>query len=283
MEHSSRLISFCLVLLVLLYGCATAGASCDREHVNHTLHILYKEKNFRKAKAHIEACAAKGDAASQLALAIVCLDDDKNNTVYDHEKGIALAESAALQGYAPAQRKYAVILSTVTSTKDVKRMLEYDLRSLDWHYKAALQGHPDSLFMIGNTFDDKSFDKVSAYMWYWLALRRSKPQLHYHGFIVSALAYLKATQLTPAQIREAVKLAERWEKQHPGAAKSWPSDSYVENLKGKSRALIPPPQPGPVTERFCDKFGPVIHICPQYQYENDKKVDAFRKTFYGVE
>ncbi len=136
---------------------------------------------------------------------------------------------------------------------------------------------------IADTFEDHSLDPVSAYMWYLLAFRRSKPEFRDHEFIVSALDQFKTRSLKPAEIDEAVRLADRWEEQHPRAAKSWPTDDYVENLNGASKALIPPPQPGPVTERFCDKFGAVITVCPQWNYKNDDKVAVFRKKFYGVE
>jgi hypothetical protein len=281
MEPPTSLKSVCLILLLgLLCACSTAGATCGVEYVDQTMEILYKEKDPAKAKAHIEACAAQGDAASQIALAIVYLDDGEKNTIYDHQKGMALLEAAALQGYAPAQNEYAIILDNI-KTKDSRTRELYRLRSLDWSYKAALQGHPDALYQIADTFEDHSLDQVSAYMWYLLALRRSKPEFRYHEFIVSALNQLKTRSLKPAEIEEAVRLADRWEKQHPRAAKSWPTDDYVENLNGASKALIPPPQPGPVKERFCDKFGAVITVCPQWNYKNDDKVAAFRKKFYG--
>jgi hypothetical protein len=218
----------------------------------------------------------------QIALAIVYLDDSDNNTIYDHQKGMALLEAAALQGYAPAQYKYAQVLDNIR-TKESRTREIYRLRALDWSYKAALQGHPFALLHIANTFEDKSLDLVSAYMWYLLAFRRSKPEFSYHGFIVSALDYIKSQHLTPAGIDEAVRLADRWEKQHPQAAKSWPTDDYVENLNGASKALIPSPQPGPAKERFCDKFGEVITICPQWNYKNGDRISEFRKKFYSAE
>jgi hypothetical protein len=281
MVQSTSLKNICLILLCMLCVCRTAGADCDVEHVDHTMYILDKEKNFVKAKEHIEECAAQGDAASQIALAIVYIDYRPNNTIHDLQKGMALLEAAALQGYAPAQYKYAQVLDNIR-TKDAQTKELYRLRSLDWSYKAALQGHPFALLQIANTFEDKSMDLVSAYMWYLLAFRRSRPEFSYHGFIVTALDQLKSRHLTPAEIDEAVRLADRWEKQHPQAAKSWPSDDYVENLNGASKALIPPPQPGPVKERFCDKFGAVITVCPQHNFENDDKVAEFRKKFYSV-
>jgi hypothetical protein len=282
MEPSTSLKTVCLILLLgLLCACSTAGAACGVEYVDQTMEILYKEKDPAKAKAHIEACAAQEDAASQIALAIVYLDDGEKNTIHDHQKGMALLEAAALQGYAPAQYKYAQVLDNVR-TKDSRTRELYRLRALDWSYKAALQGHPFALLHIADTFEDHSLDLVSAYMWYLLALRRSKPEFSYHEFIVSALDQLKARSLNPAEVEEAVRLADRWEKQHPRAAKSWPAEGYAENLNGPSKALIPPPQPGPVKERFCDKFGAVITVCPQWNYKNDDKVSEYRKKFFGV-
>jgi hypothetical protein len=281
MEQSTSLKYICLILLCMPWVCRPAGADCDLEHVDHTMYILYKEKNFVKAKEHIEECAAQGDAASQIALAIVYIDYRPNNTIHDLQKGMALLKAAALQGYAPAQYKYAQVLDNIR-TKNAQTRELYRLRSLDWSYKAALQGHPFALLQIANTFEDKSLDLVSAYMWYLLAFRRSRPDFSYHEFIVIALDQLKSRHLKPAEIDEAVRLADRWEKQHPRAAKSWPSDDYVENLNGASKALIPPPQPGPVKERFCDKFGAVITVCPQHNFENDDKVAEFRKKFYSV-
>ena len=279
MEQSTRLTCVFLIMLSVLCACRTAGATCGVKHVKKTMYFLYKEKNFVKAKAHIEACAAQGDAASQIALAIVYLDDSADNPIHDHQKGMALLEAAALQGYAPAQNEYAIILYDLRPDDFRTRDL-YEQHALDWSYKAALQGHPYALFHIANTFEDRSLDLVSAYMWYLLAFRRSKPEFSYHEFIVSALEKLKSQDLTPAKVDEAVRLADHWEKQHPQAAKSWPAEGYMETLNGASKALIPPPQPGPVTQKFCDKFGEVITICPQWNYESKDKLPEFRKKFY---
>lgn len=135
---------------------------------------------------------------------------------------------------------------------------------------------------LSDTFEDHTLDLVSAYRWYLQAFRRFKPEFSYHEFIVSALDQLKSRALLPAEVDEAVRLADRWKKQHPRAAKSWPAEGYMEYLNGASKALIPPPQPGPIQERFCDKFGAVIAVCPQWNNKNDDKVADFRKEFYGV-
>ncbi|OMH25822.1 SEL1-like repeat protein [Motiliproteus sp. MSK22-1] len=239
--------------------------NCTGELVNGTLRTLYKKIPYQayQAREMIQPCADAGDAAAQLALAAVYYEGP-NNPLSDEKESLVWAEKAGLQGNAVAQHKYASYLDNSGSFRFKERQPVLQ-KAFSWYYKAALQGHPKALFQIGKAFRKYSFDSVSAYMWHVLALRRVKENFSYSGFASNAVDYLESSgRVSKEDIAEALRLADAWEARYPKAAKSWPTDDWVEGLKGPSAQLIPPPFTYDSEPDFCSTFGSLLFICPQH-------------------
>ncbi|OMH30313.1 tetratricopeptide repeat protein [Motiliproteus sp. MSK22-1] len=239
--------------------------NCTGKLVNETLKTLYKERPYQayQAREMIQPCADAGDAASQLALSLVYYKTD-DNPLSDEEESLIWAKKAGLQGNAIAQFEYAVALDLSGSFRFKERQPVLR-KAFSWYYKAALQGHPEALFQIGKAFRKYSFDSVSAYMWHVLALRRVKDNFSYSGFASNAVDHLESSgRVSKEGIAEALRLADAWEARYPRAAKSWPTESWVEGLKGPSAQLIPPPFTYDSEPDFCSRFGSLLFICPQH-------------------
>ena len=77
---------------------------------------------------------------------------------------------------------------------------------MKWYRKAAEQGHAEAQYRLGAMYREGvgvQQDYVHAHKWYHLAARLGSEQAAKSRGII-------ATQMTPAQIAEAQKLAREW-------------------------------------------------------------------------
>jgi len=274
MGDSTSVLS--IVLMTFLgAGSGFAGeAACDAELVDRTLEVLYTT-GPEPAEALIRACAESGDTASEIALGLVY---DK----LDRETAGLWSEKAALKGHAVAQYKHYQFLNQGPIIHDDAAFIRAKARALEWAYRAALQGHPSALSEIADSFRGWSRDFVSSYMWFELAKRRIKPAHGDYDFATEMLHRLEEDGLISEEGRnEALRLADVWDARHPDAAKSWPSDSWVDNLKGASASAMPAPHPGPVPG-LCETFSVALAFCPTHDPRADSRENlaAMRKRVY---
>lgn len=155
--------------------------------------------------------------------------------------------------------------------------LQVNLRSLDWHLKAAQGGHPSALFDIGQNLHRLTYDDITAYAFLILAKKRAKESFDYYDFITSEMQDVwDRNEIDNESLKEAQALADLWERNHPDAAKEWPSDSWVFNMKGEGAKLIPPVTTPPTEKTFCDIFGDIVFYCPQYTDQSPEIIKTKR-------
>ncbi|OMH38092.1 hypothetical protein [Motiliproteus sp. MSK22-1] len=114
-----------------------------------------------------------------------------------------------------------------------------------------------------------------------IGLRRVKENFSYSGFASYAVDHLESSgRVSKEDITEALRLADAWEARYPKAAKSWPTESWVEGLKGPSAQLIPPPFTYDSEPDFCSTFGSLLFICPQHDQDSYPIVKKLRAEAY---
>jgi TPR repeat protein len=270
MGQSSILLSRILIFLLAASHVSAEDALCDLTLVEETLGAINRG-DLDTAESMIGQCAESGDTASQIAQGLIYYKSDR-------EKTLEWIEKAAQKRNAVAESKFAQVIDN--SIRDEEAYLRSKILAFNWHYRAARQGHPRSLYEISKAFYMRSNDPISAYMWGILASRRMRSNHGSYEFANDLLRRIEE-RLPPSGEgrREAIRLADLWEARHPNAAKSWPVDDWVDNLKGASAAAIPAPETGPIPG-FCETFGVVISLCPQYDYKSDPRLPELRRRFY---
>ncbi len=280
MERSKWFITLLILYpLILATACHSADSACDYSLIGETLSTLYLDKDPQKAMKMIQPCAEQGDSASQIALSAVYVKFPSEHGFENIKQCLLWSEKATVDGGIVALNDYGITIS-VYGTKTGLNSLETMLSSLDWYLKAAEWGHPQSLFEIGSQLESYSPDDVIAYTFLTLAKRRANPSLRYYGFIIHALQELEESpDFSKEDIAEAIKLADIWEHNHPEAAKSWPSDDWVENMKGESAKQIPVMTSPPTSKSFCDVFGEIMMYCPQESEKTEEELKALRQGY----
>ncbi len=280
MERSKWLIALLsLYPLFLATACHSAEPVCDYSHISETLSTLYLDKDPQKAMKMIRSCAEKGDSASQIALASVYLELPDKHRSEKIKQYFLWSKKATVDGGIVALNAYGIAIY-VHGTETGLDSLETMLTSLDWYLKAAEWGHPQALYKIGSRLKSYSPDEVIAYTFLTLAKRRANPSLRYYGFIIHALQELEESpDFSKEDIAEAIRLADIWEHNHPEAAKSWPSDDWVENMKGESAKQIPVMTSPPTSKTFCDIFGEIMMYCPQESQKTEAEMKALRPGY----
>jgi len=270
MGRTPILLSGILILFFAASHAFADDATCNLTLVEETLGAINRG-DLDTAESMITECAASGDIASQIAFGLIYYESDR-------EKTLAWIEKAAQSRNAVAESKFAQVVDN--SIRDEATYLRSKILAFNWHYRAARQGHPRALYELAQVFASRSNDSISAYMWGVLASRRMRPDHSFNGYTSDLLRRIEE-RLPPSGEgrREAIRLADLWEARHPNAAKSWPVDDWVDNLKGASAAAIPAPETGPIPG-FCETFGVVISLCPQYDYKSDTRLPELRRRFY---
>jgi len=261
-----KLITSLLIIWSVFFAssCSSAELTCDISLIEATLATLYREKNPPEALTMIKPCAEQGDSASQIALSLVYGQDPRDKNYEDLEKALFWSERATVKGGIVALYKHGLAIS-VLGTSVGMGAIETMFASLDWDLKAAEWGHPCSLYNIGFHLKRYTRDKVAAYTFLTLAERRANPSFHYYEFIDFDLKELRESpEISEEGIAEAIRLADIWERNHPDAAKSWPSDDWVYNMKGEGAKQIPVMTTPPTSKFFCNVFGKIMLYCPQY-------------------
>jgi len=255
---------FTIWSLFFVSSCSSADLTCGISLIEATLATLYREKNPPKALMMIKPCAEQGDSASQITLSTVYDEAPSGNQYTDLEKALFWSERATVKGGIVALYEHGLAIS-VLGTSVGMGAIEAMFASLDWDLKAAEWGHPHALFNIGFHLKRNTRDKVAAYTFLTLAERRAKPSFNYYEFIDFDLKELRdSPEISEEGIAEAIRLADIWERNHPDAAKSWPSDDWVYNMKGEGAKQIPVMTTPPTSKFFCNVFGKIMLYCPQY-------------------
>ncbi len=278
MERLKLVIIIYLWQVLFLSGCSHAKLVCDATLIDTTLATLYAEKDTAKAKAMVEPCAKAGDSASQIAMSLVYDDLLDAAGLRDIDNSLLWSERATHGANIVAIYKHALTIDVI-GRKTGRGALETMLWSLDWYLKAAEGGHPHALYEIGSKLKRYSTDEVIAYTFLVLAVRRVDATFDYYNFITSDINEMELFKLSDEDIGEAIALADLWERNHPDAAKSWPSGSWVANMKGEESKEIPELTSAPTNKSFCDIFGQVMIYCPQESKISESEKRARRPDY----
>ncbi len=122
-----------------------------------------------------------------------------------------------------------------------------------------------------------SYDNITAYAFLILAKQRAKESFDYYDFIVNEMQDVwDYKKIDSEGVKEAQALADLWERNHPDAAKKWPSDDWVVNMKGEEAKMIPPVTTPPTDKTFCDIFGDIVIYCPEFKEQTPEQIKAKR-------
>jgi len=278
-----KLITLLLIIWSVIFAssCTSAELTCDISLIKATLAIINQEKNTQKALKMITPCAEQGDSASQIALSLVYGQEPRKKQLEDIEKALFWSEKATAHGGIVALYERGLAIAHLGSNME-RATFEARLSALDWYHKAAEWGHPHALFKIGVHLKRYTPDKTAAYTFLTLAKRRINPSFNYYEFLDYYLKDLRESRaLSKERVAEAIRLADIWERNHPDAAKSWPSDDWLENMKGEGAKQIPVMKTPPTSKSFCDVFGKIMLYCPQYseQETTEVKMKALRPGY----
>ena len=189
---------FLPIVCLMAPACATDTAETPDMHV-----VIANELNRSAEAGHatandLQKVAAAGNAAAQYRLGL--LYHDGQGVPQSYEQAKHWFTKAAEQGHAGAQ----VNLGTIYLLGH--GFYQSDPLALFWFRKAAEQKDALACAKLGLMYargQGVSRDVIQAQMWYTLAVANG-------GWNIAEARNALATQMTPAQIAEAQKLAQEW-------------------------------------------------------------------------
>ena len=190
-----------IVCLAVALALVTAGASAADGDPGT---IAYARGDYATALATWLPLAARGDIAAELRVGQM-LRDRQGVRWRDFEGAASWFRKAAAHGNAEAEyalgRLYYEGFLVPRNTAEMRAMLK----------AAAWQGHARAQLTLGVIYeyglDDIDEDYTAALMWYELAARRGVPELDGK---IARLRSRVSGKMTPAQIAEALRLAQAW-------------------------------------------------------------------------
>jgi TPR repeat protein len=151
-----------------------------------------------KAMSLFRKSAAQGNSSAQVELGVIYATGD--GIAQDDAKAVEWFRKAAVQGNATAQVDLGLMYAKGTGVR------RDDAQAIAWFRKAADQGLPLAQFKMGVAYENGegvAKDEVLAYTSYAIAARDGNKEYVSHRDEL-------ARQLSPAQLREGVLLADAW-------------------------------------------------------------------------
>jgi len=153
--------------------------------------VLFEQGDLKGAIQEFTPAADEGDRRAQYMLGAILLTSAKNDASIG--KAARWFEKAAAQGHVEAQVELARLYRLGMGVpQDSAKMLK-------WYTAAASEGHVGAQLLVADAYaygDGVEPDLVKAYVWYTIAME-------YWGELVRNAHEHVASQMTPAQIREA--------------------------------------------------------------------------------
>lgn len=233
-------IGFLLILLLSLMfhpiPCAHASdASSDLARIRKARDLI-DARQYEAAHKILQAYLNHRNQDIQLKakhrMAYLEMRRDRANPYYNLEWGCQDLFRAASYGDVPhAQWAYSQMLKKSPYLQTMPHLLAQQLYK--WNLSAAEKGFAPSqqeLGMVLSAGTGPETDYVRAYMWLKLACDRYtnaplkvRPRAHRRRALArTQMALLKRNHLSPKQIKNAIKMARKWKKNHPNAYQFWP-------------------------------------------------------------
>ena len=176
------------------------------------LGVLYYEgrgvpRNYEEALKWYKMAAMQGHAEAEYNLAVAYAQG--RGVEQNQREALRFYRQSAERGYLPAQMMLAKMYY------DGQAVAVNHAEAARWYRQAAYQGYPMAQFLLGTLYaagQGVPKDSVQAYMWLTVAGSQGSEAGRQNALKTRDMV---ALQMTPAQIREAEKLARDWTAQNP--------------------------------------------------------------------
>ncbi|MFQ5563391.1 MAG: tetratricopeptide repeat protein [Parvularculaceae bacterium] len=161
--------------------------------------IMFERGEFSRAVAELLPDARGGDPRAQYVVGVILLNDLAEPSAPNEDAAYWITK-AAEQNYVQAQTELARMYRAGDHVEqDFAKMVH-------WYERAAEEGDVGAQLFVADAYaygQGVEIDLVAAYMWYDIALE-------YWGPLAVRARDLVAEQMTPEQIAEAERRANRW-------------------------------------------------------------------------
>lgn len=192
------------IAAIVLFGAALMPANAGANLARGV--ELFERGEFARAYSELLPDAEGGEAAAQYVVGVILLNDLAKPSAPEKDAAHWLTQSAK-QGYLRAQTELARMYRTGDHVKE-------DLaKAVEWYRKAADAGDVGAQLFVADAYaygHGVKIDYVEAYKWYDIALE-------YWGSLAVRARDVIAEKLTPEQVAEAERRADKWRKAHPKA------------------------------------------------------------------
>jgi hypothetical protein len=224
----------CFFLATLFYSIMPAQAwetKADLSKIRQARDLIHA-REYEAAYKILKPLERNRRALHRLADLMMRKDDA--NPYYDLDTGCQYLRMAAEYGSAAAYAKWA-FAEMLKLSPYLRQMPELMAReTFKWYLAAAELGYAPAQQTVGEMLADgrPKTDYLEAYMWLTLAHNRyvqppaksKKDEKRAQAVTLTCNAMVEKGHITVRQVKKALKMARKWEKQHPDAYKVWPVD-----------------------------------------------------------
>jgi len=196
-------------LLTLLFSLSMAVTALGGQLED--AQAAYERDDYATAYRLYKPLAEQGDASSQFKLGIMY--HNGRGVPKDNAEAAKWYRKAAEQGDAQAQFNLGQMY------REGKGVLQDYAEAVKWYRKAAEQGDAQAQYNLGTMYFNRqgvSPDYVLAHMWFNLAASRFPASEGEHRDMAVRNRDRVASEMTPAQIAEAQRLAREWKPKKEG-------------------------------------------------------------------
>lgn len=209
--------TYLAIFLASFMSCTLASATPT---VKQGLDAI-NNNQYHKAYRILKPLAENGNLEAQERLALLHFSDPGDNPHFDKDKGYYWQRKSAEAGYYYAQFTLGYQLSSDASEHDREIRYKMKKESYQWYLKAANQGFPFAQIEVGHFLSQGKYverDRVKAYMWYSLAMNRTKSNQKDSASTEGLAGSFRKNlmrYMTPKEIEKGEIMTKDWEKANP--------------------------------------------------------------------